>query len=71
MQRPEIVIGLVGALGTDLEQVSGAIETSLQEMSYQTVPIRLSQLLMEQQYTQHSQRPFPVTGVRGISSQRV
>ena len=47
MDRPEIVIGLVGALGTDLEQVSSVITTTLQEMSYQTIPIRLSQLLKE------------------------
>ncbi len=47
MNRPEIVIGLVGALGTDLDQVSNTVETALQEIGYLTVSIRLSQLLKD------------------------
>lgn len=45
--RPEIVIGLVGALGTDLDQVSDLIKSTLREFDYQTITIRLSQLLMD------------------------
>lgn len=43
----ELVFGLVGALGTDMDRVSGEIHLALEEMSYQTQEIRLSGLLRE------------------------
>jgi len=42
---PEIFIGLVGAVGTDLEGLTEAISTSLKEVSYSTSVVKLSQLL--------------------------
>src|SRR5258708_35008231 len=45
MERPEIVIGLVGAVGTDLQPVCDALEQALAEVSYSSSLIRLSELL--------------------------
>jgi cytidine deaminase len=42
---PEIFIGLVGAVGTDLEALTEAITNSLKEVSYTTSVVKLSQLL--------------------------
>ncbi|WP_143178014.1 anti-phage dCTP deaminase [Cystobacter ferrugineus] len=45
---PELVIGLVGAIGTDLEAVSKVLSTALMaEAAYQARTIRLSSLLHE------------------------
>lgn len=44
---PEIVIALVGAVGTGLEIVSTAIRDSLAEVNYISHHIRLSELLHE------------------------
>ncbi|MBC7527893.1 MAG: cytidine deaminase [Chthonomonadaceae bacterium] len=46
-QRPEIVIGLVGAIGTDLDFVCDSIDIVLKELAYSTLHIRLSQLLKD------------------------
>jgi len=42
---PELVIGLVGAVGCDLPMIADTFETALREVSYDAVPIRLSHLL--------------------------
>ena len=42
---PENVLGLVGAIGTDLERVEVALAGSLSELSYQTERIKLSKLM--------------------------
>lgn len=47
MDRPEIVIGLVGALGTNMDRVVEAIEKSLAEVDYDHTTIRLSHLLRD------------------------
>lgn len=44
-QRPEIVIGLVGAIGTDLDSVCDSIDAVLKELAYSPLHIRLSHLL--------------------------
>ncbi len=44
---PEIVIGLVGAVGTDLQMVSDAVGAALDEVAYSTKVVRLSALLNE------------------------
>ena len=43
----ELVFGLVGALGTDIERVSRDLHLGLEEMGYQAQEIRLSDLLRE------------------------
>lgn len=43
----ELVFGLVGALGTDMERVSRELHLGLEEFDYQTREIRLSGLLRE------------------------
>lgn len=43
----EIVIAVVGALGTDLKMVQLAIEKALDEVGYSAVPIRLSELISD------------------------
>jgi cytidine deaminase len=42
---PELVIGLVGAVGCDLPGISDAFVNALREVSYAGIPIRLSHLL--------------------------
>ena len=42
---PELFIGLVGAIGTDLGSVCSALEASLSNVSYASHSIRLSNLL--------------------------
>jgi deoxycytidylate deaminase len=45
--RPELVIGLVGAVGTDTSILEEALAESLGGVSYVSEPIRVSQLLTE------------------------
>jgi deoxycytidylate deaminase len=47
VKHPELVFGLVGAVGTDLEIVSNVLSDSLSNVGYSTNRIRLSQLLAE------------------------
>lgn len=42
---PELVIGLVGAVGCDLPTIAEAFVTAIQDVGYEGVPIRLSHLL--------------------------
>lgn len=42
---PEIVFGLVGAIGADLELVCRSLVTALADVSYQCAPIKLSKLM--------------------------
>lgn len=44
---PELVIGLVGAVGCDLPLIADTFVGALREVSYEGVPIRLSHLLHE------------------------
>jgi len=44
---PELFLGLVGALGTDLPLVEKALQAALAEVDYAPIPIRLSDLLMK------------------------
>jgi len=44
---PELVFGLVGAIGTDLGQVEDAMKNSLASVGYTVVPIKLSDLMRE------------------------
>lgn len=43
--KPEIVVGLVGAAGTDLQGATSAITAALAPYGYEVVPIRLSNLM--------------------------
>lgn len=43
--RPELIIGLVGAVGLDLDFLTAALHEALREVKYETVPLRLSGLL--------------------------
>ena len=45
--RPELIIGLVGASGSDLREVSKAVRSALSPYGYEVVPVRLSQLMRE------------------------
>lgn len=45
VRRPEIVIGLVGALGTDLDPVEAALTDALRLVDYQTDQLRVSLLI--------------------------
>jgi deoxycytidylate deaminase len=46
--RPELIIGLVGAVGTDLKLVSGELQSALQEtIGYSSLEISISSLLDE------------------------
>lgn len=44
---PEIVVGLVGPLGTDLKFIAQQIETAFQDVNYNTITIKLSDALQE------------------------
>jgi hypothetical protein len=46
-RRPEIVFGLVGAIGTELESVEHALAISLSELNYRIATIKLSKLLKD------------------------
>lgn len=41
MEKPEILIGLVGPIGTDLDGVESALNAALEEVGYESNPIRL------------------------------
>lgn len=45
VKRPEIVIGLVGALGTDLDPVQAALADALRLVDYETDSLRISELI--------------------------
>lgn len=45
--RPEIVFGLVGALGTDLAQVERALSSALLSVHYSAQPVRVSELISQ------------------------
>jgi hypothetical protein len=44
---PELIFGLVGAIGTDLSQVEDALKNALASVGYIAVPIKLSDLMRE------------------------
>ena len=44
---PELIFGLVGAIGTDLSQVEDALRNALASVGYIAVPIKLSDLMRE------------------------
>jgi cytidine deaminase len=51
---PELIIGLVGALGTDLKAVERCLEQELSSVNYQNSLVRLSDLLLDcEKYSPH------------------
>jgi deoxycytidylate deaminase len=44
---PELIFGMVGAIGTDLAQVEDALKNALASVGYIAVPIKLSDLMRE------------------------
>src|SRR5215212_3466801 len=50
---PELVIGLVGAVGCDLPAIAEAFVTALRDVNYDAIPIRLSHLLQDLQPYAH------------------
>jgi cytidine deaminase len=57
---PELVIGLVGAVGCDLPSIAETFVAALREVNYDGVPIRLSHLL-------HDLEPY--TNIAGVHDQ--
>ncbi len=47
ISKPELIIGLVGAAGTDLETAADAIGAALAPYGYTPVPLRVSKLMRE------------------------
>jgi deoxycytidylate deaminase len=45
IEGPDLVFGLVGAIGTDLEQVEAVLSEALRRVNYQLRPIKVSSLL--------------------------
>jgi deoxycytidylate deaminase len=45
--KPELVIGLVGASGTELREATKAVRSALSAYRYEVVPVRLSSLMRE------------------------
>lgn len=45
LPRPELIVGLVGALGTDMSAVSQALDRGFSLVGYSTLHVRLSRLL--------------------------
>jgi deoxycytidylate deaminase len=64
LPRPEIVVGLVGALGTDLGQVQQALQSGLLSVGYQSSSVRVSLLIQEAYQRAHPgySPPKPVMG---------
>jgi cytidine deaminase len=46
-ESPELVFGLVGAIGTELEMVQRAMQTSLSNVGYDVVEVKISDLMRE------------------------
>src|SRR5262245_38137369 len=46
-QYPELIFGLVGPIGVDLEAVTDALTAALKEMNYATLSIRITSLMRE------------------------
>jgi hypothetical protein len=46
-QGPEIVFGLVGSVGTDLDFVSQCISSALNDLNYHSLSVRLSELMRD------------------------
>ncbi len=46
MERPDLVFGLIGAIGTDLEAVSGMLEESLNTVGYDVTSIKMIDLIL-------------------------
>ena len=47
MPSPELVFGLIGAIGTNLEGVQSTLEESLNAVGYRVLPIKVSTLMRE------------------------
>jgi deoxycytidylate deaminase len=45
VNQPELVVGLIGALGTDLDEVSSALSDAFRLVDYTTEPLRVSHLI--------------------------
>lgn len=60
--RPEIVFGLVGAIGTDLDLLEHELRTALSSVSYVSSSIRVSEILSEEYERMHPEEE--VTGSR-------
>ncbi len=59
--RPEIVFGLVGALGTDLHLVGTALASALFGVGYTAEPVRVSDLIVDADIRGPGSRRAPVT----------
>src|SRR5690606_10650735 len=46
-ERPELVIGLVGPIGTPLDQVANRLDRQLRAMGYESSTIRVSQVVSD------------------------
>lgn len=66
VERPEIVVGLVGALGTDVEAVDRAVKDALVGVGYRSETVRVSALISELAANSGMVFPEPVTKIDGL-----
>jgi cytidine deaminase len=64
LEGPELVVGLVGAVGTDLELVRDVLTEELRRLKYEAVDIRISQLMHDIDPT------LPVAGPQDVRFKR-
>lgn len=57
-EPPELVIGLVGAIGTDLERVEEGLQRSLRSVDYRTEVLRLSRYFSDLGEAFHEEDPW-------------
>ena len=62
ISKPELVVGLVGAVGTDLDLLTQVVEEELDSVGYKTSLIRLSELLL--QFDEYKKLPSTPTEAR-------
>jgi deoxycytidylate deaminase len=63
IDRPEIVVGLVGALGTDLQRIETALISALFSVGYRSQVVRVSDLIAEEEPRLPGARKIPKTAV--------
>jgi cytidine deaminase len=52
VDTPELVFGLVGPIGVDLDYIGKTLEDSLKSFEYEVVPVRVSQIMTELKSTE-------------------
>jgi deoxycytidylate deaminase len=47
ISHPELIIGIAGAIGVDIDAISDEISRALSDVGYETIPIRVTKVMME------------------------